>query len=176
MIIHQGRPVDKSTNDMSKSTKRDMIRFGLDQIMNSDGEAVIDIDLDKILKEGEVKTADENDKYSQMGESQLRNLTLEEASSVSLYQFEGEDFRLKNRAANNDDAYKFRERKTVQYTSVAAKQTKPKFLNDYKFYPRALFEMSENSDGWIDLVEDTEHKENLIKQGFDNWNKNDFKS
>ena len=46
--------------------------------------------------QGEARTAEIEEKMKQMGESQLRNFTLD-APSGSVYQFEGEDFREKRK-------------------------------------------------------------------------------
>lgn len=188
MIIQQGRAVDKTQLEMTKGMKRDMIRFGADQLLSENAADVIDIDIDKILKHGELKTAEENAKYAKMGESGLRNLTLEEASSVSLYQFEGVDFRTmqKKDSDNGDDLYGFRQRKTVQYfppialnPAAAAKPQQPmrkmRHLPDYQFYPAELLDLSVDNDRWIDLAVDTEHKQELMAQGFPNWKRSDVK-
>lgn len=177
MIIQHGKMADKTPAEFTKGMKRDMIRFGADYIMASDGDDFIDVDIDKILKEGELKTAQENEKYAQLGESELRNLTLEEASSVSLYQFEGVDFRsMQNKNKNDDMAYTFRMRKPVQYTMPVPESNEPvvvrkmKYLPDYQFFPKALLEMSDG-DRWIDMNVDKELKQELFEQGFPTWKK-----
>lgn len=182
MVIQHGKATDKNVTELTKGNKRDMILFGADYILSSDGNDVVDVDTDieKVLKEAEIKTAAENEKYAKLGESELRNMTLEEASSVSVYQFEGVDFRgMQNQAKENG---KFmRQRKPVQYvppplfaTPVVAR--KMKFLNDYQFYPKSLHDMSENHDGWVDMDEDTELKESLVAEGFPNWKRSDLKT
>lgn len=51
-----------------------------------------------------VKTAEENAMYEKLDENEFRDLTLEEASSVSVYQFEGVDFRsVPSQSANKSD-------------------------------------------------------------------------
>lgn len=184
MIIQGGKTAD-SNMQMTKGMKRDMIRFGADRIMSEDGSSsdVLDVDIDKILSEGELKTADENAKYSEFGESQLRTLTLEEASSVSLYQFEGVDFRSKHKkSSENEEVYDFRKRKQVQYIfkpQPAPSQPKPpprrmEYLDDFRFYPQQLFTFSEDNDRWINLANDTAHKTELMAQGFPKWRKSDL--
>lgn len=188
MVIQQGRTMEKA--DVTKGMKRDMIRFGVEHIMSENASDVIDVDIDKIMKEGEVKTAEENAKYAKLGESALRNLTLEEASSVSLYQFEGIDFRTmqKKKTDDQDDLYGFRQRKAVQYVfptapaAAASSQSQQpkrdmKILYNYQFYPAELLTLTEEGDDhWIDMSTDTERKQKLLDQGFPNWKAADVKT
>lgn len=98
MVIQQGRQIDRETIAEQKGMKRDMIRFGAEHILSSNGSCIIDIDLERILKDGELKAAEEEKALAKLGEKELRNLTLEQASSVSVYQFEGVDFRTMRRS------------------------------------------------------------------------------
>lgn len=188
MIIQQGKTVDKNL-ETTKGMRRDMIFFGAETIMSSDGTEsdVFDIDIDKILAYGQLKTDEENAKYAELGESQLRNLTLEEASSVSLYQFEGVDFRTMHKKTNeNDDVYGFRQRTRVQYAynpqQLMQQEAQPKpparkmkHLPDFQFYPQALIDLCEDNDKWINMADDTDYKQELVSQGFPNWRKNDLR-
>ncbi|XP_055320960.1 chromatin-remodeling complex ATPase chain Iswi-like [Sitodiplosis mosellana] len=181
MIIH-GKTTEKNLTELTKGNKRDMIFFGAEYILSSDGSDVIDIDIDidKVLKEAESKTAEEDEKYAKLGESELRNLTLEEASSVSVYQFEGVDFRAMQNKTKDDGAHLLRQRKPVQYVlPMQAPSTvlrKMKFLLDYQFYPKALHDMSEDHDGWVDMNVDKELKQELVAEGFPNWKRQDLKT
>lgn len=102
MVIQQGRPVNGESMP-TKGMKADMIRFGAQYILSSEGSDITDVDIDKILEAGELKTAEDHAKLAKMGEDQLRHLTLEEASSESVYQFEGVDFRSMHKQSNADD-------------------------------------------------------------------------
>lgn len=96
MVIQQGgRSIDREKLADQKGMKRDMIRFGAEHILSSKGSDIIDVDLEKILKDGALKAAEED--------KTLTKLTLGEASSVSLYQFEGVDFRLLRKNRKPDD-------------------------------------------------------------------------
>lgn len=181
MVIQQGRNVDKNLTELTKGMKRDMIRFGADQIMSPNAADVIDVDIDKILKEGEIKTATENEKYAKYGESELRKLTLEEASSVSVYEFEGIDFRQMKNKAKDDGSYGFRQRKAVAHGSLQGDGTSSsvprnmKFLPEFQFYPQELLDMCEEN-GWINMAIDTDAKTKLVEKGFPNWKRSDFKT
>ena len=58
---------------------------------------VTDEDIDEILSHGEKKTEENNKKMNEVGESGLRNFTLDTKPEDSVYNFEGEDFREKQR-------------------------------------------------------------------------------
>ncbi|CAG2057880.1 unnamed protein product [Timema podura] len=51
-------------------------------------------DIDTILEKGEAKTEELKQKLETLGESSLRNFTMDTGPSESVYQFEGEDYRL----------------------------------------------------------------------------------
>merc|ERR1719369_1220515 len=74
-----------------------MIRHGANKVFASKDLETLDTDIDILLEEGEKKTAEQNAKYEDLGESSLRNFTLDTRPDQSLYNFEGEDFREKQR-------------------------------------------------------------------------------
>lgn len=179
-IIQQGRTIDKETAKENKGMKRDMIRFGAKHILSSEGADIIDIDIDKILKHGELKTAEEDDKLSKLNENSLRNLTLEEASSVSVYQFENIDFRTMHSAAkgieNVDGGRRLRAAKAKkQYSAdfIGEEGSKLITLHNHQFYSKQLFDLTEDGER-LDLSYDTEKKRALMAQGFENWTVEDY--
>lgn len=181
MVIQNGKGADKNLTEMTKEMKRDMVHFGADYILSGDGCDLIDVDIDKILKAGELKTAQENEKYSNLSKNELRNLTLEEASSVSVYQFEGVDFRSMQNKTKGDESYLLRRRKSISYAmpTSSPSPSEPKimrkmhYLQDYQFHSKDLLHMSE--DGWVNMNEDKEEKQQLLAKGFTNWKRHDFK-
>lgn len=90
MVIKNTKVQKKENNSVDKI---DIIRFGADQILSDDYEEIIDVDIEQILQNGTVKTNAENEKYAKMKENELRNYTLQQASSLSLYKFEGVDYK-----------------------------------------------------------------------------------
>lgn len=70
-----------------------MIRHGAKQVFASKDAEVTDEQIDDILKDAEKKTEEENKKLEKLGESSLRQFTLDTKPEDSLYNFEGEDFR-----------------------------------------------------------------------------------
>lgn len=97
LVIQQGGANEKDV----KIDKKDIIRFGSDYILSENCLEIISVDIDQILIDGELKTTNENEKFDRMNENELRNFTLEEASSISVYQFEGVDFRSMPLEASN---------------------------------------------------------------------------
>lgn len=74
-----------------------MIKFGANYIFRSKETAIKDEDIDEILARGEQKTSELNQKFANMGESNLRMLRFdtEEEAPESVYIFDGEDYRTK---------------------------------------------------------------------------------
>ena len=96
MVIQQGRLSDNKQN-LGKDEMLNMIRHGAKHVFSlKDGE-MDDRDVDALLEQGEIKTAEANKKLEALGESSLRNFTLDTKQEESVYSFEGEDFREKNR-------------------------------------------------------------------------------
>lgn len=181
MIIQQGRSIDKNADKLMAGNKLDIIRFGIDKILN-DNSDLIDIDIEAILKEGAARTAEENEKLAKMGENQLRNMTLEEASSVSVYQFDGFDFRtLQKKNENPTEFSNQRPKRWIRNRLIPNQQISDdqdentNFINiyDFQLYPRSLYDHCEDENK-IDLSYDTVVKKTLMKKGFPNWNKQDF--
>lgn len=223
IVIQQGRLVDQNTNKLGKDEMLSMIRHGADHVFASKDSEISDVHIDGILEKGEKKTEELNKKMAQLGESTLRTFTLDQQESV--YQFEGEDYREKQkipgighwieppkreRKANYAvDAY-FREALRVSEPKAPKAPRPPKqpSVQDFQFYPPRLFELLDKeiycyrkSIGYrvpkdpdlgadaervrkeeqrkIDEAEvlseeEVQEKEELLKQGFSNWNKRDF--
>ncbi|XP_003747940.1 chromatin-remodeling complex ATPase chain Iswi [Galendromus occidentalis] len=158
MVIQQGRLVDNS-NKLGKDEMMSMIRHGADKIFASKESEITDEDIDAILEKAERKTEEQNKKYEAMGESSLRNFTMDtqENKGYSVYNFEGEDFREKGKNAGLNwieppkrerranyqvDAY-FREALRVSEPKAPKAPRPPKQPNvqDFQFFPPRLFEL-----------------------------------
>ncbi len=87
-----GRLVDGKTSQLGKDEMLNMIRFGADHVFASKDSEITDQDIDSILERSEEKTEKLNQKLSALGESSLRNFTVD-APTQSVYKFEGEDYR-----------------------------------------------------------------------------------
>merc|ERR1712025_973205 len=116
--------------------------------------------IEELLNMGEKKTQEENKKLEALGESSLRTFTLDTVQEKSLYNFEGEDFRDKQRdeiglhwiappkrerkANYAVDAY-FREAlRTGASEPKAHKAPRPPkqpIVQDFQFFPPRLFEL-----------------------------------
>lgn len=183
IVVQQGRTIDQSGNRMNVTSKKEMIRFGIDKIMSSNGSDVIDIDIDQILKDGTAKTIEENEKLNKMEENQLKQLTLNEASSQSVYQFEGTDFRaLKNKNSNDNDGILETEtrgrRKCIKLLNykdkMCAEDAEYVSIYKFQFYPKKLYDYCEDDRDVIDLSFEKLTKKNLMRKGFPDWNQIDF--
>ena len=156
VVIQQGRLVDSAGNKLGKDEMLGMIRHGADHIFASKDSEITEEDIDAILEKGERKTEKLKEKLEAMGESNLRNFTLDTGDS-SVYKFEGEDYREKQklsqlawieppkreRKANYAvDAY-FREALRVSEPRAPKAPRPPKQPNvqDFQFFPPRLFEL-----------------------------------
>lgn len=156
VVIQQGRLADAGSNKLAKEEMLSMIRHGADHIFASKDSDITDEDIDAILKKGEEKTEEIKKKLEQLGESSLRNFTLD-TPDCSVYKFEGEDYREKQklaalhwieppkreRKANYAvDAY-FREALRVSEPRAPKAPRPPKQPNvqDFQFFPPTLFEL-----------------------------------
>ncbi|XP_017778534.1 PREDICTED: chromatin-remodeling complex ATPase chain Iswi isoform X2 [Nicrophorus vespilloides] len=159
LVIQQGRLVDAKTAQLNKDEMINMIRHGANHVFASKDSEITDEDIDTILERGELKTQELNQKMESMGESSLRNFTVD-APTESVYQFEGEDYREKQktlslsnwieppkreRKANYAvDAY-FREALRVSEPKAPKNQAprppKQPIVQDFQFFPPRLFEL-----------------------------------
>ncbi|KAL8615035.1 SWI/SNF-related matrix-associated actin-dependent regulator of chromatin subfamily A member 5 [Nucella lapillus] len=156
VVIQQGRLVDSAANKLGKDEMLNMIRHGASQVFAAKDSQITEEDIDSIIAKGEKKTSELNKKMDEMGESSLRTFTMDTQDSV--YQFEGEDYREKQkigslggwieppkreRKANYAvDAY-FREALRVSEPKAPKAPRPPKQPNiqDFQFYPPRLFEL-----------------------------------
>ncbi|XP_021961000.1 chromatin-remodeling complex ATPase chain Iswi [Folsomia candida] len=156
LVIQQGRLVDSKTNQLNKDEMLNIIRFGADHVFASKDSEITDEDIDAILSKSEVKTKQLDQKLGALGESSLRNFTMD-APTESVYKFEGEDYREKQktflghwieppkreRKANYAvDAY-FREALRVSEPKAPKAPRPPKLpiVQDFQFFPPRLFEL-----------------------------------
>ncbi|XP_076446888.1 SWI/SNF-related matrix-associated actin-dependent regulator of chromatin subfamily A member 5-like [Babylonia areolata] len=156
VVIQQGRLVDNTTNKLGKDEVLNMIRHGASHVFASKDSEITEEDIESIIAKGEQKTDELNKKMDALGESSLRTFTMDTQDSV--YQFEGEDYREKQklgalggwieppkreRKANYAvDAY-FREALRVSEPKAPKAPRPPKQPNiqDFQFYPPRLFEL-----------------------------------
>ncbi|KAK7097547.1 SWI/SNF-related matrix-associated actin-dependent regulator of chromatin subfamily A member 5-like [Littorina saxatilis] len=156
VVIQQGRLVDNTTNKLGKDEVLNMIRHGASHVFASKDSEITDEDIDSIIAKGVQKTTELKKKLDDLGESSLRTFTMDTQDSV--YQFEGEDYREKQklgtlggwieppkreRKANYAvDAY-FREALRVSEPKAPKAPRPPKQPNiqDFQFFPPRLFEL-----------------------------------
>merc|ERR1712241_904151 len=159
MVIQQGKLMEQKTN-LNKDEMVNMIRHGASFIFSTKDGDITDIDIDSLLEAGEKKTAEQKSKLEELGEGSLRNFTLDTKEDKSLYNFEGEDFREKQRdeiglnwiappkrerkANYAVDAYFKEALRTGSNEPKAHKAPRPPkqpIVQDFQFYPPRLFEL-----------------------------------
>ncbi|WP_411025207.1 hypothetical protein, partial [Salmonella sp. s54836] len=74
-----------------------MIRHGADQVFSSKDSTIGSDNIDTILQKSEEKMEAQIEKFRQMGEATLRNFSLDMQPTGSVYEFEGEDWRNKQK-------------------------------------------------------------------------------
>ncbi|XP_066141375.1 chromatin-remodeling complex ATPase chain Iswi [Euwallacea fornicatus] len=157
LVIQQGRLADSKAQTLNKDEMLNMIRHGANHVFASKDSEITEEDIDTILERGEVKTQELAQKMETMGESSLRNFTVD-TPTESVYKFEGEDYREKQksigisnwieppkreRKANYAvDAY-FREALRVSEPKAPKAPRPPKqpIVQDFQFFPPRLFEL-----------------------------------
>jgi len=162
MVIQQGRLAEQKAN-LGKDEMLNIIKHGAKSIFANKDDDTMELDIDTLLETGEKKTEDEKKKMDDLGESNLRNFTLDTKPEDSVYNFEGEDFREKQReeigmnwiappkrerkANYAVDAY-FREAlRTGANEPKAHKAPRPPkqpIVQDFQFFPQRLFELLDN--------------------------------
>ncbi|XP_035638478.1 probable global transcription activator SNF2L1 [Oncorhynchus keta] len=159
IVIQQGRLMEQS-NKLGKDEMLQMIRHGATHVFASKDNELTDEDINTILERGAKKTAEMNERMESLGESSLRNFTVDTGGAeTSLYNFEGEDYREKQKLSMMEwieppkrerkanyavDAY-FREALRVSEPRAPKAPRPPKQPNiqDFQFFPPRLFELLE---------------------------------
>ncbi|KAG5284468.1 hypothetical protein AALO_G00027050 [Alosa alosa] len=159
IVIQQGRLIDQQSNKLGKDEMLQIIRHGATHVFASKDSELKDEDIDPILERGAKKTAEMNERLEQLGEGSLRNFTMDTGAETSLYNFEGEDYREKQKLSMMEwieppkrerkanyavDAY-FREALRVSEPRAPKAPRPPKQPNiqDFQFFPPRLFELLE---------------------------------
>merc|ERR1719297_42082 len=159
MVIQQGR-LAEAKNNLGKDEMLNIIKHGAKAIFANKDDDTIELDIDTLLETGEKKTEEEKKKMDKLGESNLRSFTLDTKEEKSLYNFEGEDFREKQReeigmnwiappkrerkANYAVDAYFKEALRTGSNEPKAHKAPRPPkqpIVQDFQFYPPRLFEL-----------------------------------
>ena len=167
LVIQQGRLPDKMSSSLKKEEMHAMIRHGLEYVLKSkESDVALDEDIDSIIAKCDSRTRLEESERLKLGEQSLRSFGVDNlpstSSTNSVYQFEGEDYRKKQKsaAANNANILQAHtqelpklERKVNYsinaYYREALREGKAKTshqlnglkLKDFQFYPPRLFEL-----------------------------------
>ncbi|KAF9916163.1 hypothetical protein BX616_004467 [Lobosporangium transversale] len=157
LVIQQGR-MTQQQKTANKDELLTMIQHGAADVFKSTTDNFYDPDIEQILRRGEEKTAELNQKYSNLGIEDLAKFTNAEGSA---YDWQGEDWSNKRKADGSllwitpakrerkanyavDDYYRDALRVAPKAPSTKAPRP-PKALNiqDFQFYPARLHELQE---------------------------------
>ena len=179
LVIQQGRTQQPVKNAAGKDELLTMIQHGAEKVFKSQGAIgpvsgandITEDDFDAIMKRGEERTQELNNKYEKLGLDDLQKFT-----SDSAYEWNGEKFepRKKDIGLNWINPSK-RERKEQSYSMdkyyrqalMTGGRTEAKgpriprapkqvVIHDYQFFPAKLGELQEKETAWF-------RKENNIK-------------
>ncbi|KAF9321074.1 hypothetical protein BG003_003837 [Podila horticola] len=158
LVIQQGR-MSQQQKTASKDELLTMIQHGAAEVFKGAGdEFTYDADIEQVLRRGEEKTAELNQKYSNVGIEDLAKFTNAEGSA---YDWQGEDWSNKRKADGSllwitpakrerkanyavDDYYRDALRTAPKNPSVKApRPPKQLNINDFQFYPARLNELQE---------------------------------
>uniref|UniRef100_A0A8B9L751 SWI/SNF-related matrix-associated actin-dependent regulator of chromatin subfamily A member 5-like n=1 Tax=Astyanax mexicanus TaxID=7994 RepID=A0A8B9L751_ASTMX len=185
IVIQQGRLIEQQ-NKLGKDEMLQMIRHGATHVFASKDSELTEEDISTILERGAKKTAEMNERMEKLGESSLRNFTMDTSGAeTSLYKFEGEDYREKQKLSMMEwieppkrerkanyavDAY-FREALRVSEPRAPKVPKSPDIPNAAQVQKEEQRKIDEAEPL---TAEETEEKEKLLTQGFTSWNKRDF--
>uniref|UniRef100_A0A8C6KL88 SNF2 related chromatin remodeling ATPase 5 n=1 Tax=Nothobranchius furzeri TaxID=105023 RepID=A0A8C6KL88_NOTFU len=176
IVIQQGRLVDPSANKLGKDEMLSIIRHGATHVFASKESEITDDDIDAILERGERKTMEMKEKLSSLGESSLRNFTMD-TENTSVYTFEGEDYREKKKVKAQSLVCK-NAKPTTPWTLISERKTIGYKVPRNPDIPNSA-QVQKEEQAKIDEAEalseeELEEKENLLQQGFTIWSKRDF--
>jgi len=171
LVIQQGKLTEQKSS-LNKNDMLGMIRYGANTVMASKDGDLGDTDIDKLLAEGEAKTMKQQDKLATLGESSLRNFTLDSKIYESACSFfEGQDYRALRekyhkeidanwiaplkRKRNADINYKessksSKKKKKTMPTQLMPKNLAEAFKDDIQIKAEIKYEVEEISDDMID--------------------------
>ena len=168
ILIQKGQQ-KKVPNSLSQKELMDILSTGIDV----DQEIDTNMSIEEILKKGEEKTNEMNQKLEsfKIGDSV--------DAKIDLYQWEGENYakkKLESYMQSNVEG----EGRTTRSSLFSVKKFKPLNFPEYQFYPREFYELQAKEEQLFDKneelsAEELKYKEDLLSMGFD-WTKKDFKT
>lgn len=168
-ILVQGKKNRSSA--LSQAELVDIIASGMDP--NEDSKE--DVNIEDIIRRGEEKTKEMNDRLEEFKISDNQN------NSLDLYVWEGEDYNLKRIEGFMEDVHNQEGRPSRMNVLFRAPRPKIPVLPEYQFHPKELRELLEKEtkmyeeEGQALPPEDEARKKELLSQGFD-WTKKDFQA
>ncbi|XP_031332867.1 chromatin-remodeling complex ATPase chain Iswi-like [Photinus pyralis] len=126
LVIQDGQLPDHTSTTLDKNIMLNMIRHGADHVLASTDSEIVDEDIETILQKGEAKSEKLLKRSEALNESSLQNVRIMDTPNGSVYEFEGEDYRQKQRAIAIDHLTELpkRSRKIHYYGNGTSKEPK----------------------------------------------------
>ncbi|KDN53349.1 hypothetical protein K437DRAFT_271581 [Tilletiaria anomala UBC 951] len=155
LVIQQGRAQQAQKAQQNKEDLVDMIQHGAEKIIAGKESMVVDDDIDKIIAQGEQRTADLQARYQSLGLDELANF-----KSDTAYEWEGTNFQGGKRPLGQLWIEPSKRERKVNYSvdsyyrdamRVGPKSTAPKAPRapkqiatpDWQFFPQLLIDLQE---------------------------------
>ncbi|KAK1350994.1 SWI/SNF2-like chromatin-remodeling complex ATPase [Hamiltosporidium tvaerminnensis] len=170
----------KTTATINQKELLEIIASGVENIYENDqdtktGEVIQfnDKNIEDIIKEGEEKTKELSSKLEGI------NFLESKMANTDLYEWEGEDYSVKNKLENYIGSKI--PRKGARTVSLL-KKVKPRIYNlpEYQFFPKKIYDLQEKEIKSYDqdepglTDEELTLKEQLYSEGFPDWTKKDY--
>ncbi|KAG0440763.1 putative global transcription activator SNF2L1 [Dictyocoela muelleri] len=173
MLVSKSKSRKNIRENLNERDLMGILATGVDEIYKDDNEELADID--EIIRIGEEKTRQLN--------AQIEEIKItEDGSETKIYEWEGEDYKLKQRLASVIENKKPTRPALARFsraTLISRTRQKNLQIQPHQFYPKELMMLIEKEEELFsqskDLTpEDQKKKEELMSQGFSNWSKKDF--
>lgn len=166
ILVQRGEK--RTSNALSQKELMDILSAGLDVVEGQSLES--NLNIEDILKKGEEKTQEMNNKLETMKIGESFN------SKEALYQWEGENYSSRRLEEFMGEEASSRSARSSLFSN---KKFKGMYFPDYQLYPREFYELQDREEELFKANEELSEeekarKEELLKMGF-NWTKKDFK-
>lgn len=167
ILIQRGQ---KISNAITDNELMDILSHGMDV----DQGPSTDMSMEEILKKGEDKTKELDEKIQKFKIVDTKD------AKIDLYQWEGENYsrkKIEEFIGSNAAEEDARPKRSSLFTS---RRFKPLVFPEYQFYPKEFYELQAKEEELFNRNEelsdeDKARKEELLSMGFD-WTKKDFRT
>lgn len=167
ILIQRGQ---KIMNAITDHELMDILSHGMDV----DQSASTDMSIEEILRRGEDKTRELDEKIRKFKIVDTRD------SRIDLYQWEGENYSRKKIEEFIGSSVAEEDARPKRSSLFASRKFKPLVFPEYQFYPKEFYELQAREEELFNRNEelgedDKAYKRELLSRGFD-WTKKDFRT